>query len=205
MKLSAHFPPVPLRALGTPGALVSPAPSPRPFPLPRPRLPLLPSLTSSCATSKSQIATVCLRGNQMHPRGRSARLGDQDPREGLGDIYCEAELRTGGTKGETGTESNPRDICVPHTLPHPKGQISTLLSPPTSCPVPCLPTACVLNKYMWRPGPATGRRPSNNLGPPPGYHKVQSPGERDVWKAHRMWFLGRFLRLSVPTAHPQSD
>lgn len=74
------------RALGTPGAPVSPAPSPRPFPLPRPRLPPLPSLTSSCATSKSQIATVCPRGNQMHPRGWSARLEDQDPREGLGDI-----------------------------------------------------------------------------------------------------------------------
>lgn len=69
VKLSTHFPPVPPRTLGTPGAPVSPASSPRPSPLPRPRLPPLPGLTSSCATSRSQIATMRPRGNQTHPRG----------------------------------------------------------------------------------------------------------------------------------------
>lgn len=98
-----------------PAALPS-APAPPSTP-PQPRLPLLPSLTSSCATSKSQIATVCLRGNQMHPRGRSARLGDQDPREGLGDIYCEAELRSRGTKRDRHRIKPKGHLCPPHLAP----------------------------------------------------------------------------------------
>lgn len=84
--------------------------------------------------------------------GRSARLGEQDPREGLGD-RCWEELRRRGTNRETGTESNPRDICVPTPCPHPEGQTSTLLSPPTSCPMPrvtpqslCPKQVCVENR-----------------------------------------------------------
>lgn len=122
VKPGAHFPPVPPRALGTPGAPVSPAPSPRPSPLPRPRLPPLPGLTSSCATSRSQIATKRPPGNQTHPRGRSARLGEQDPREGQGDRCWEVGMGSGrGNKG-AGTESNQGTLRSPAPCPIPKAR-----------------------------------------------------------------------------------
>lgn len=90
-------------------------------------------------------------------------------------------------------QTNPRHTYVPHTLPHPKGQASAFLSPAHFLPSAqsgfqqSLSSASIYREQ--RPVPA-GRRPSKNLGRSPGYHEVQFPGERDVWKAHRMWFLG---------------